>query len=998
MASINSFAELNEAKGFKLAHLNIRSIIKKIDQVRLCLQDAKLDVFSVSETWMRPHLGTQLVELQGFQTYRLDRKGSAKKKRGGGLLTYVSDKHAVNCEMLEHLDRSSEDIEVQWILIRRPHCKNVIACNVYRPPSGNLHKAIQYLEECVKTLNLSKVNMFMLGDLNINYKNKSSVAYKKLHFFSQSNGFTQYINSTTRNTDKSKSLIDLALTNSKFVSNSGTLEHYISDHQPIFIIHKKGRDTRKTVQFQGRSYRTYDKDVFKKKLLEGDWDTVYRSSTPDQAWAYILGNVTAVLDGMCPLRRFKIKNYKPEWMTNELIEQVKDRDYFYHRAKTTGDRDYWNIAKYLRNITNSRIRQAKREFVLAELQMHQNDAKKFWKVINDVIPTGKKTASNDILLKHGDKYLDKGKVAHYINDYFVNVGNVQLPGKEHNSGIGENPTPIQTNTSLDLKKDSEDTEGDKFRLSRIRETDVYKVVKEINVSKSSGLDGISSFIIKEAFQILIREVTIMMNLSVETSIFPSVWKEALVIPIPKSGNLTQVKNYRPISLLPIPGKILEKLVHSQLSMHLENNHLLSDDQHGFRRNHSTVHSIAQFTNYVNTKLDNGLPTLVTYIDFRKAFDCVQHSVLLTKLGKLNMDVATIEWAKSYLESRKQRVLANGVYSSHLPITQGVPQGSVLGPLFYIIYANDLPDIASNCNVAMYADDTILYTANRDFGRSVKKMQEDLNSLSRWCLTNGISMNVDKTKIMTFGRPKMINDLQPYEIMLNEIPIQRVTSYKYLGITLDSQLNYKLHASKIIANASGKLKQFQRMRNFLDTRSATLVYKSMLLPLLEYGDIFLSATTVQNRKKLQVLQNKGLRCALNKGIDTSTDELHDEAKLHKLKFRREQHLLNFMYDWAKDSTKLKVKSTYSIKTRSHNKRMLFVKRPKTESFKRSFAYQGPRKWNRLAEAFHQAATKESYKLLIGGMIGRKVLRQDLSQISFQGLAGSELGGNEVRSRI
>ena len=186
--------------------------------------------------------------------------------------------------------------------------------------------------------------------MNINYKNQSALAYKKLHSFSQSNGLTQYIK-YIRNTDKSKSLLDLALRNSKFVSNSGTFEHFMSDHQRIFIIHKKGRDTRKTVQFEGRSYQTFDREFFREKLLGCNWGKLYNSETPDQACKFILENVTVVLDALCPKRKFSIKNYRQDLMTNELIEQIKDRDYFYHKAKTTGEDDYWNIAKYLRNVT-----------------------------------------------------------------------------------------------------------------------------------------------------------------------------------------------------------------------------------------------------------------------------------------------------------------------------------------------------------------------------------------------------------------------------------------------------------------------------------------------------------------------------------------------------------------------------------------------------------------------------------------------------------------------
>ena len=334
------------------------------------------------------------------------------------------------------------------------------------------------------------------------------------------------------------------------------------------------------------------------------------------------------------------------------------------------------------------------------------------------------------------------------------------------------------------------------------------MVKDINISKSSGLDDISSFILKEAFLTLIPETTHMMNLSISSSTFPSAWKKALVVPIPKAGNKTMVKNYRPISLLPLPGKVLEKLIHGQISDHLESTSLLSENQHGFRKKYSTTHSVAQFTNYINTKMDSKTPTLATYIDFRKAFDCVQHRVLLHKLSKMNLGDSTVQWIRSFLTGREQRVLANNVYSSFLPITQGVPQGSVLGPLFYIVYANDLAKTFLNCNVAMYADDTVLYTANSNFDTSVVKMQEDINQLSEWCLHNGIKVNTDKTKLMLFGSSKSIGSLPTFEIKYNESPMQQVSSYRYLGMTLDPQLTYNLHVKKSRSVASAKLQQFR----------------------------------------------------------------------------------------------------------------------------------------------------------------------------------------------
>ena len=238
------------------------------------------------------------------------------------------------------------------------------------------------------------------------------------------------------------------------------------------------------------------------------------------------------------------------------------------------------------------------------------------------------------------------------------------------------------------------------------------------------------------------------------------------------------------------------------------------------------------------------------------------------------------------------------------------------------------------------------------------------------MQNGISANVDKSKVMVLGTNNSLKYLPPYEIKFGDFLLSSVNSYKYLGVTVDCHLNYNLHVNKIVASVSSKLKQFQRMRIFLTIKAALLVYKSMMLPVLEYGDLFLSAATVKNRKRLQVLQNKGLRCALNRGSDTSTDELHAAADLLKLKYRRELHTLKFMYGASSCPNNLVSRAEDVLVTRSCRKRTLKVKRPKTEKFKNSLAYLGPHKWNALPLDLHQAADRWEYKRLAQNWVNQK----------------------------
>ena len=714
---------------------------------------------------------------------------------------------------------------------------------------------------------------------------------------------------------------------------------------------KKGRDTRPKVEFKGRSYRNFNKDKFKEELLRLNWEKFYELEDPGVAWDYILGKLIPVLDTMCPIRTFQIKNYRPDLITPELIEQIKDRDYFYKRAKREGDTDSWNIAKHLRNVTNANIRQAKREFILNELENCGGDSRKFWKTIRSVIPSDKGSSRKDILLRDNGRKLDKKEVAGYVNNYFINVGNV---------GLDTQQGPDQTESGSPTLNVSTD---DRWSPDEFVVREVLNIVKSINVSKSSGIQDLSSFVLKEAFTALAPQITHMMNLSVQSSIFPAAWKEALVIPIPKAGNLTQVKNYRPISLLPLPGKIAEKLMHKQLVEFIEKNSLLTINQHGFRKQHSCIHSIAQLTSYVEKKMDMRMPTLAAFVDFRKAFDCVQHPILLEKLSNLGMNNSVVAWFASYLSNRKQRVLANNVYSSYQMVKQGVPQGSVLGPLFYILYANDIVDTIKHCKIALYADDTVLYTADANFEKSIQKLKTDMVALTNWCETNGIRMNTDKTKLMLFGNAKKLKALPEVDITVNETQLQMVSSYKYLGVMLDGQLNYAKHINKLILSGSLKLKQFRKMRSFLTTKAATLVYKNMLLPVIEYGDIFLSASTCENRKKLQILQNKGLRCAINADNDASSNGLHVEAKLLKLKYRREQHLLNYMFDVSQNECNLKVRLEEGVRTRSSKKKLLKIRKPRTEKCKKSLSYMGPKKWNALPENIQLCKSRLEFKKMV-----------------------------------
>ena len=330
--NINNFYSLGKAKGLKIVHLNIRSLFKKLDQLRLILMHQPVDILAITETWLNPKIHDNMIKINGYSAHRLDRdvKGS---KRGGGLILYIRENKGYTFK--EHSQTiSSKNHEAQWCTITRTHAKNILLCNIYRPPKGKVAKTIKYLSDSLENLNArSKAEVYIIGDLNIDYKNKRSANYKKLSFFEKSNSLNQVIKNSTRISKTKSSLLDIILTNAKDISQSGTLDTFLSDHQPTYIIKKKQKTHATKTIFSGRSYRYFDSTSFKQNLIRKDWNKFLGTTDANVAWEQMLSHIKEEADSQCPIRNFSISNYRPVWITNELQEQMKDRDYFYNKAK-----------------------------------------------------------------------------------------------------------------------------------------------------------------------------------------------------------------------------------------------------------------------------------------------------------------------------------------------------------------------------------------------------------------------------------------------------------------------------------------------------------------------------------------------------------------------------------------------------------------------------------------------------------------------------------------
>ena len=797
-------------KGLVMASLNINSLLAHIGELKIFISTNIVDVLAINETKLDSTIDNQEVNLPGYEIIRNDRKINGRK--GGGVCIYI--RCSLNYILRD--DLQAENLENLVIQVNKLRSKPILISTWYRPPDTPT-AIFDNFEEFIGKMDSTGHEIFLLGDFNtdvtpdVNTNNSN-----KLKAIFSTFGLEQLITEPTRVTLNSSTLIDLCVTNTPTkIVNSGVLHLGISDHSLIYMTYKAKYERSGKRIIEIRSMKKFRKEQYVSDLKQQNWADINLNSDPNEMWSKWKSLLMECIDRHAPLRQKRVGNKRSPWITSQLQREMRKRDYLKQKAIREGNSESWEQFKYARNRTNNLIRTAKRQYFVNNFEVNKSNSKETWNLINQLSSRSSKKSVNISEIKTGEKVINTpSELAQTFNLHFSNTGQ-NLAAEIPNVNVVPESYMKPTQHRFSLKAPTAST--------------VCKLLENVNVRKAAGLDGVSNKLLKFAAHIVAPSLTEIFTKSINTGIFPTEWKIARVTPIFKKGKKNDLNNYRPISVIPTVAKIFEKLVYDQLFSYFNDNKLLTSHQSGFRSFHSTLTALTEATNSWAVNIDNGLLNGVVFLDLKKAFDTIDHSIILRKLKFYGIEQETLKWFQSYLYDRKQICSVNGHMSSSRSISCGVPQGSNLGPLLFLIYINDLPNCLSAASPRMFADNTNVSFASTSLSELENVLNRELQNVNIWLKANKLSLNIAKTEFMVIGSRQRLNVNADgnINITINEQSIKKVSETETLGMIIDQHLTWSRHVeekSKKISSGIGALK---RIRPFITTDTANKIYKAII---------------------------------------------------------------------------------------------------------------------------------------------------------------------------
>ena len=859
----------------KILSLNIRSLVKNVPTIAENITHfQKYDVLMFNETNCNLDKlanGADDLILDGFHPPIIS-SPRRKSCKGGGLATYVSIS-VCNEEDIEYfeprnLDLQSLDCEIMFVRLNRHKTLNkaIILGNVYRSPSRDPEKFIEFLEHMLSALHRQRNKRILLaGDFNIDLLNyEKDIHSQKLIDLMANHGFIQTVSRPTRITDHSATLIDHVFSNiPDCITSTNLVTHDLSDHLGVVTsiallndnVSSFARVVNRTkTNVVYRRYNAENNEKFRRLISDETWSEVEVETDAQAKFDKFIDIYTRHYDTAFPLKanttRRKNERHSPKpWILPWLEDACARKNRFYYEyVKNPTEQNNMKYRK-MKKFVDKHITKAKNKYYSDYFQQHKDSSRKQWEMINALLNRKRKSSSiTKIINANGDVINTPREIAENFNNYFGEIATKLKSEIPTNLGFSKHPNDFIS-----------DEISNTIFLNPVDGNEVCEIINKLK-NKATLDTKISALKMANTDTMFQNVLANVINASFEQGQFPDQLKTAKVVPIHKNGSKYDVANYRPISLLPAISKIFEKTMHCRIVNFMEANNSLYEMQYGFRKGRSCEHALLKAQNLILESLNKKEIALLLLIDFSKAFDMVDHDILLGKLYKYGIRGNAHCWLKSYLKGRQQFVAIDGMESPKTTLKIGVPQGSILGPLLFIIYINDLPNIHKFAKFILYADDANIILTGKDIQDITEQADRLATLLADWVNCNGLKLNLTKTNYMIFTRNKLFRQ-HDFNINISNIEIKRTTESKFLGIIINENVNWNSHVAAVRQKMSRYIGVMYRLKSILPLSARLNIYHSLVQSHINYCSLIWGFTTKSNIESIFAIQKKGLRTVI-----------------------------------------------------------------------------------------------------------------------------------------
>lgn len=860
------FEVINGKNKLNLFHLNIRSLKKNFEELLIYLNlfnFENVDILILSETFNLDKVSD--FHIKGYNLYY----NESTFNKNDGLVIYV--KENINVRTSTFKLNQTNILRLTFEINNSKY--GVTAC--YRPPSTNLNLFLDELDDIITNLVLKNTEIF-IGDLNINILNKDDIDVNRyLNILSQK-GFFSCINKPSRETEVSSSIIDHIFIKTDNIDEKKLdikpiiFQTSLTDHYTLTLSLHKIEYFEKNVQ-KTNYKRIIDYTKLNNMLCNETWDDVMGCNDIEESYIIFKNKIQRYIETNSKIKKINsaYRKRKP-WVTEGIINSIKHRDELKKQLLRNFSINLnLNYKKY-RNTLNKIIKLAKSLYYKTKIQEAKNEYKQVWNIINDFTYSQKKGSTKNINItdNQGNIIKDDKEKAELFNNFFINIG-TELKNKIPKTNInfsGHNKTL------------------NSLYLTPVTENELIIHIGSLKNNSAPGEDNISSFLIKAIHKNIIKPLLYLINLSFSSSNIPSDWKTSLVTPVYKKGDPNLLTNYRPISLINNFAKLFEKCLKTRLVDFLEKESIFYKNQFGFRKNKSTEDAVFEVVNEIITTIGSKIKCLALYLDLTKAFDTVSHTILYERLKEVGVRGGPLQLLQNYLTNRVQKVKINENVSSGQIITTGVPQGTVLGPILFLVYINEIGNLPINGRVVSYADDTTILFSAEKWQDVYRQAEVSLSIVLQWLNTSLLSLNLTKTYFMSFSasaadQPTQntikIHKAQCKKNDLCSCPIiERTNKIQYLGVIIDQHLRWNEHANYISSKIRKMYYKFYQSREILNKKILIILYNALVESLIRYCIVIWGCLYKNALKILSVCQNTTLKIIFRK------DRMYPTTLLYK----------------------------------------------------------------------------------------------------------------------